>query len=127
VLQLLKITFTGEAVPVPVSLEPASALTPVVTPSPAVEDTDIPSGINRQDGHRSGSFSEETVTGLPLGPHSSRSFDELSLHVPGITPPPQTLGSVARRGVGAGVGSAGQFAVNGLRSRANNFTVDESD
>lgn len=127
VLQRLKITYTGEVVPVPVSLEPASAVTPVVTPAPAVEDTDIPSGINRQDGHRSGSFSEEAVTALPLGPHSSRSFDELSLLVPGIAPPPQTLGSVAGPGVGAGVGSAGQFAVNGLRSRANNFTVDGSD
>jgi hypothetical protein len=34
---------------------------------------------------------------------------------------------VAGPGVGPGVGSAGQFAVNGLRSRANNFTVDGSD
>src|SRR6266850_3363921 len=127
VLQRLKITYTGEVVPVPVSLEPASATTAVATATPAVEDTDIPSGINRQDGHRSGSFSEEAVTALPLGPHSSRSFDELSLLVPGVAAPPQTLGSVAGPGVGAGVGSAGQFAVNGLRSRANNFTVDGSD
>jgi len=127
VLQRLKITYTGEVVPVPVLLEPASATTAVATATPAVEDTDIPSGINRQDGHRSGSFSEEAVTALPLGPHSSRSFDELSLLVPGVAAPPQTLGSVAGPGVGAGVGSAGQFAVNGLRSRANNFTVDGSD
>jgi hypothetical protein len=127
VLQRLKITYTGEVVPVPVSLEPASATTAVATATPAVEDTDIPSGINRQDGRRSGSFSEETVTALPLGPHSSRSFDELSLLVPGVAPPPETLGSVAGPGVGGGVGSAGQFAVNGLRSRANNFTVDGSD
>ena len=47
--------------------------------------------------------------------------------LPGVAPPPQTLGNVAGPGVGAGVGSAGQFAVNGLRSRANNFTVDGSD
>src|SRR5207237_10917610 len=45
----------------------------------------------------------------------------------GVAPPPQTLGSVAGPGVGPGVGSAGQFAVNGLRSRGNNFTVDGSD
>ena len=44
-----------------------------------------------------------------------------------MAPPPQTLGSVAGPGVGAGVGSAGQFSVNGLRSRGNNFTVDGSD
>src|SRR6266850_7078754 len=31
------------------------------------------------------------------------------------------------QGWGAGVGSAGQFSVNGLRSRGNNFTVDGSD
>ena len=30
-------------------------------------------------------------------------------------------------GVGAGVGTSGQFSANGLRSRANNFTVDGSD
>ena len=65
---------------------------------------------------------------LPLGGTTiTRSFDELALLLPGVAPPPQTLGSVAGPGVGAGVGSAGQFAVNGLRSRANNFTVDGSD
>ncbi|HEX8424364.1 MAG TPA: hypothetical protein VF634_13185, partial [Pyrinomonadaceae bacterium] len=51
----------------------------------------------------------------------------MALLLPGVAPPPQTLGSVAGPGVGAGVGSAGQFAVNGLRSRGNNFTVDGSD
>jgi hypothetical protein len=65
---------------------------------------------------------------LPLGSSTfTRTFDELALLLPGVAPPPQTLGSVAGPGVGAGVGSAGQFAVNGLRSRANNFTVDGSD
>jgi hypothetical protein len=68
------------------------------------------------------------VTTLPLGGITiSRSFDELALLLPGVAPPPQTLGSVAGPGVGAGVGSAGQFSVNGLRSRGNNFTVDGSD
>ena len=47
--------------------------------------------------------------------------------VVGVALPPQTLSGVAGPGVGSGVGSAGQFAVNGLRSRANNFTVDGSD
>src|SRR5207244_8105431 len=98
------------------------------TPTPGVEDTDIPAGINRLDGRRSGSFSEEEVVTLPLGATTFvRTFDELALLLPGVAPPPQTLGNVAGPGVGAGVGSAGQFAVNGLRSRANNFTVDGSD
>ncbi|MDQ6651884.1 MAG: hypothetical protein M3Y84_03980, partial [Acidobacteriota bacterium] len=93
-----------------------------------VEDTDIRAGIVRVDGRRSGSFVEEEVSTLPLGPTTfTRTFDELALLLPGVAPPPQTLGSVAGPGVGSGVGSAGQFAVNGLRSRGNNFTVDGSD
>ncbi|HEX8129180.1 MAG TPA: TonB-dependent receptor, partial [Pyrinomonadaceae bacterium] len=73
-------------------------------------------------------FTEEEVSTLPLGSSTfTRTFDELTLLLPGVAPPPQTLGSVAGPGIGAGVGSAGQFSVNGLRSRANNFTVDGSD
>ena len=83
--------------------------------------------MNRIDARRRGSFTKE-VPILPLGTTTLvRSFDELALLLPGVAPPPQTLGNVAGPGVGAGVGSAGQFAVNGLRSRANNFTVDGSD
>ena len=133
VLQRLKITYTGEVVPVPVALDPVSATpAPAGLPSPApaplsVEDTDIRSSIITTDARRSGSFSEEELSALPLMSNSSRSFDELALLLPGVLPPPQTLGSVAGPGVGPGVGSAGQFAVNGLRSRGNNFTVDGSD
>ncbi len=133
VLQRLKITYTGEVVPVPVALDPASpTAAPVGLPSPSpaplsVEDTEIRSTINTHDGRRSGSFSSEELSTLPLISHSSRSFDQLALLLPGVSPPPQTLGSVGGPGVGAGVGSAGQFAINGLRSRGNNFTVDGSD
>src|SRR5262249_50433299 len=130
VLQRLKITYTGEVVPVPVYLDPLPATGPPPGGSGnvlGVEDTDIRATINRVDGRRSGSFSEEEVITLPLPTHSGRTVDDLALLLPGIAPPPQTLGSVAGPGVGAGVGSAGQFAVNGLRSRANNFTVDGSD
>jgi hypothetical protein len=130
VLQRLKITYTGEVVPVPVSLDPvspATAAAPTPASAPGVEDTDIRSDINRVNGTRRGSFSDEEVGSLPLRTHSGRTFDELTLLLPGVAPPPQTLGSVAGPGVGAGVGSAGQFAANGLRSRANNFTVDGSD
>ncbi|MEO8434759.1 MAG: TonB-dependent receptor [Pyrinomonadaceae bacterium] len=145
VLQRLKITYTGEVVPVPVALDPVTAApAPTPTPTtptpptiptaptapavPAVEDTDIRSSIITVDARRSGSFSEDEVSTLPLGSSTyARSFDELALLLPGVLPPPQTLGSVAGPGVGPGVGSAGQFAVNGLRSRANNFTVDGSD
>jgi len=55
-----------------------------------------------------------------------RSFDELALLVPGVAPPPFTPG-VRGPGVGFGVGTAGQFSVNGMRARSNNFSVDGSD
>ena len=131
VIQRLKITYSGEVVPVPVALDPLPAVgtaTPTPPPPLTEEDTDVRASINRIDGRRGGSFSEEEVSRLPIGSITLvRSFDELALLLPGVAPPPQTLGSVAGPGVGAGVGSAGQFSVNGLRSRANNFTVDGSD
>jgi len=131
VIQRLKITYTGEVVPVPVALDPAPAVPPPApppAPAPAVTDTDIRASIITIDARRSGSFTEEELTALPLGGTTiTRTFDELALLLPGVAPPPQTLGSVAGPGVGPGVGSAGQFSVNGLRSRGNNFTVDGSD
>ncbi|HEX8457029.1 MAG TPA: TonB-dependent receptor [Pyrinomonadaceae bacterium] len=135
VLQRLSITRTGEVVPVPIGLEPADpgtttgAASPTPNPrAPSVEETEIRAQLSAPDGRRSGSFTDIDVVTLPLGANTLvRTFDELALLLPGVAPPPQTLGSVAGPGVGAGVGSAGQFAVNGLRSRANNFTVDGSD
>src|ERR1041384_8831270 len=150
VQQRLFITRTGEVVPVPVALDPpppgAQATPTPATPTPAgtptgtaspmpsaapaltAEETDIRVRINATDARQGDSFTEEEISSLPLGGRTVvRSFDELALLLPGVAPPPQTLGSVAGPGVGAGVGSAGQFSVNGLRSRANNFTVDGSD
>ena len=126
----IRVSFTGEVVPVPVSLEPDTTPPTGTTPAtPAVleEADNIRVEINTTDARRSGSFKDET-TDLPLAAATiTRSFDELGLLLPGVAPPPQTIGDVAGPGVGPGVGSAGQFAVNGLRSRANNFTVDGSD
>jgi hypothetical protein len=143
VLQTLKISYTGEVVPVPVALDPATpGATPTPTPAPGAtpgptpapspalraEDTDLRAGIGGTDGARRGSFSVSEAGGLPLGGvTTTRTFDELALLTPGVAPPPPTRGSGAGPGVGAGVGTSGQFAVNGLRSRANNFTVDGSD
>src|SRR5437868_1905149 len=143
VQQRLFITRTGEVVPVPVALDPAPlgaqptptgtptgapSPTPASAPALTEEDTDIRARINAADASRGDSFNEKEVATLPLGERTVvRSFDELALLLPGVAPPPQTLGEVAGPGVGSGVGSAGQFAVNGLRSRANNFTVDGSD
>jgi hypothetical protein len=129
------------------SPSPAEPSQPGVTPGPATsappattsgttaasaqapeEDSDIRNEINTTDGRRGGGFREKEVSTLPLGGTTLvRSFDELALLLPGVASPPQTQGGVAGPGVGAGVGSSGQFAVNGLRSRSNNFTVDGSD
>lgn len=133
VQQRLFITRTGEVVPVPVSLDPVGPAPAQPSPTPQTttlteEDTDIRARINALDARLGGAFTEEEIVSLPLGGATfTRTFDELALLLPGVAPPPQTLGSVAGPGVGAGVGSAGQFAVNGLRSRGNNFTVDGSD
>ncbi|MCP9494194.1 MAG: TonB-dependent receptor [Pyrinomonadaceae bacterium MAG19_C2-C3] len=153
VIQRLFITRAGEVVPVPVTLDPdlptatpaptpittsggtpvvtTPVTTPAVTPTPialAATDTDVQARINTTDARSGGAFTEQEVSTLPLGSQTlTRTFDELAFLLPGVALPPQTLGSVAGPGQGAGVGSAGQFAVNGLRSRANNFTVDGSD
>ncbi len=122
----IRITATGEIVPVPVSLEPET--TPTASPSTAEAPDDIRVIINTTDARRPDSKKHEEIASVPItSPASSRTFDEIATLAPGVAPPPQTIGDVAGPGVGPGVGSAGQFSVNGLRSRANNFTVDGSD
>ena len=70
VLQRLKITYTGEVVPVPVALDPVSPTpapvgVPVPSPTPiSVDDTEIRSTINSHDARRSGSFSSDELLRL---------------------------------------------------------------
>ena len=79
------------------------------------------------DAARSANFSERQIGSLPLGGATyMRTFDELALLVAGVAPPPYTPGARGP-GVGFGVGTAGQFSVNGMRARSNNFSVDGSD
>jgi hypothetical protein len=148
--QRLLATRGNTVVPVPVVLDPLVATTQptptqptqptqptsppattpaTTTPTPAAAiNSDITAELNLTDGRRSGAFTEEEVVTLSLGDTTfTRTFDSLALLIPGVALPPQTQGRVSGPGVGAGVGSAGQFAVNGLRSRANNFLVDGSD
>ena len=81
-----------------------------------------------RDARRGGAFSNVEVESLPLGSTTlTRSFDELALYLNDVALPPQSVGGGSGPGIGAGVGTSGQFSVNGLRSRANNFTVDGSD
>ncbi|MGH9762657.1 MAG: carboxypeptidase regulatory-like domain-containing protein, partial [Blastocatellia bacterium] len=83
--------------------------------------------VNASDPTRRANFTERELELLPLGGATAmRSFDELALLAPGIAPPPYTPG-VRGPGVGFGIGTAGQFSVNGARARSNNFTVDGSD
>jgi hypothetical protein len=135
--------------PVPVPLEPdvpiTSSATPSTSPSPTATPASQPSQgataqmqqdnekltaveINTTNAQRGGTFTEKEIGSLPLGGTTLvRTFDELAFLVPGVAAPPQSVDNGSGPGVGPGVGSSGQFSVNGLRSRANNFTVDGSD
>jgi hypothetical protein len=105
VFQRLRITYTGAVVPIPVALDPVPAgVTPAASPTPvagtatAAEDTDIRATIGTSDGRRSGSFTAEEVVTLPIGGTTiTRTFDELALLLPGVAPPPQTLGVLLDR------------------------------
>jgi hypothetical protein len=69
-------------------------------------------------------FTSRVMETLPVP--GLRSFDTFALLAPGVAPPPETP-NTRGPGVSPGLGTAGQFSVNGLRSRENNFTVDGSD
>jgi hypothetical protein len=114
------------ATPPPTAATPVA--TPAATPQHTAAETDVRAGVNAKDASRGGVFNDEEVQSLPLGATTlTRTFDELALYLPDVALPPQTLGGGSGPGVGAGVGTSGQFSANGLRSRANNFTVDGSD
>lgn len=68
-------------------------------------------------------YSSELLLALPL--RGVRSFDQLARLSPGVFRVPFSSGQGPA--VGIGVGTVGQFAVNGMRGRSNNFTVDGSD
>jgi hypothetical protein len=69
-------------------------------------------------------FAPEVMEVLPVP--GMRNFDTFAMLAPGVAPPPETTNAPGP-GVSPGLGTAGQFAVNGLRPRDNNFTVDGSD
>ncbi|HEV8129739.1 MAG TPA: TonB-dependent receptor [Acidobacteriota bacterium] len=68
-------------------------------------------------------FDVSLVHHLPL--KGTRTFDQLALLAPGVFRVPFSAGQGPA--VGIGVGTTGQFSVNGMRGRSNNFTVDGSD
>jgi hypothetical protein len=81
--------------------------------------------VNAVSATRGGVFTDLQLLSLPL--QGIRTFDALALLLPGVVHPPQTISTTAGPGIGSSVGTAGQFSVNGLPSRSNNFTVDGSD
>ena len=90
-------------------------------PAPA---TPSPVAIESNCATRRGVFRNTNIEALPF--YGSRSFDSLALLLPGVLPAPPNAGTNGP-GISAGVGSAGQFSINGFRSRENNFVVDGAD
>ena len=107
--------------PPPITLTPVAAGQPAPAPgvSPAARLQ-----VNALDAAIRGSITNDFLRSLPL--EGFRSFAPLALLFPSVVPPPETPGR-GGPGLGAGLGTAGQFSVNGQRSRSNNFTVDGSD
>jgi hypothetical protein len=100
---------------------------PSQTSQPSSEGAGAAAMVNATDAARSSNFTERQLNSLPVGGATAmRSFDEFALLVPVVAPPPYTPG-VRGPGVGFGIGTAGQFSVNGMRARSNNFSVDGSD
>lgn len=112
--------------------QPALASTQQTTPQPTPTPQTAPVAkegyagqlANLSDSTRRSNADEQMVALLPLS--NVRSFDDLATLAAGVSPPPQIKG-VAGPGIGSGIGTAGQFSVNGARARSNNFTVDGSD
>jgi hypothetical protein len=100
---------------------PTPPTPPVVTTTAMVSTGRL---TNQTDATRRSNADESQLLSLPLA--DSRTFDVLATLAAGVAPPPQVKG-VAGPGIGSGIGTAGQFAVNGQRARSNNFTVDGSD
>ncbi|HEV3470197.1 MAG TPA: carboxypeptidase-like regulatory domain-containing protein [Pyrinomonadaceae bacterium] len=96
-------------------------------PAPAAEGARASSLVHTVDVARVSNFSGRLFESAPVGGATPmRSFDEFALLAPGVSPPPYTPGARGP-GVGFGVGTAGQYSVNGMRARSNNFSVDGSD
>ncbi len=81
--------------------------------------------VNTTNASRTQHFDSRQLLALPFS--GIRTFDDLALLAAGVAPPPLAIGNVVGPGIGPGVGTSGQFAVNGIRSRANNFTIDGAD
>lgn len=118
----VRLSKTNIVQPPPIGLRRAGTSAP---PTAAQPGWQVEQMVNTTNATRGGNFERRQLLVLPLG--GIRTFDELASLLPGVAPPPQAIGKTVGPGIGPGVGTSGQFSVNGLRSRANNFTVDGSD
>jgi hypothetical protein len=104
---------------------PGGTQTPTGGAAAAIDDTESEQLVNTSNASRTQHFDIRQLQVLPLP--GIRTFDDLAFLAAGVASPPLAIGGVVGPGVGPGVGTSGQFAVNGIRSRANNFTIDGSD
>jgi hypothetical protein len=108
--------------------QPKIAIIDLTSPGPPsilayLQEPGATSLVSLGDWSLRSNYDTEDVGALPL--RGGRSFDQLSLLSPGVFRAPFATGEGPA--VGIGVGTPGQFSVNGIRSRSNNFTVDGSD
>lgn len=127
---------TNVVQPPPFAMRKLGGQSPAPTPEPvqtvktsgsSIADTTSKSEqlTNTVNPTRSSNFDTRQLVTLPLP--ATRTFDDLAFLAAGVAPPPQLIGTIAGPGVGPGVGTSGQFSVNGARARSNNFTIDGSD
>jgi hypothetical protein len=121
-LRSLTVGVTPPPAGTPPGARPQTTTTPSTTPSGVAGYEQL---TNTSNAGRGDNFDRRTLIALPLP--GVRTVDDLAFLSPGVAPPPQAIGTSVGPGIGAGVGTSGQFSVNGMRSRANNFTIDGSD
>lgn len=123
---IMKVAGVPAVAVVPALPAPAPVPVPATPPPAARRPQEDAAGrlTDLTDATRRSNADEAQVSLLPLA--GIRSFDDLALLAAGVAPPPEVKG-VAGPGIGSGIGTPGQFAVNGQRARSNNFTVDGSD
>jgi len=123
-LELQKLA-TGATTPTqPAATQPA-ATQPTGQPASSSDVFNSEQLVNTSNASRTQHFDSRQMLILALP--GIRTFDDLAFLAAGVAPPPMAIGNSVGPGVGPGVGTTGQFAVNGIRSRANNFTIDGSD
>jgi hypothetical protein len=109
----------------PAGAPPAGAPTARQTSATPADLSESEQLVNTTNASRGQHFDSRQMLALPLS--GIRTFDDLALLAAGVAPAPLAIGGTVGPGIGPGVGTSGQFAVNGIRSRANNFTLDGSD